>query len=59
MDKKTYIAPSMEIVEVESIMMIASSTPKIDVIVGGEGGSEILSTGRRGTWGNLWDEGEE
>ena len=57
MDRKTYIAPEIEIISIETIGMLAASAGDIPV-VGGEGG-EILSNKRRGTWGNLWSEGEE
>lgn len=54
--KKTYIKPSMEVVNVvlESHMMSNSGTPNIEVRPE-EGGDEMLSNDRRGSWGNLWD----
>ena len=56
--KKTYIKPSMEVVNVvlESHMMSNSGTgtPNIGVLPGEEG-DEMLSNDRRGSWGNLWD----
>ena len=54
MKKKQYIAPSMEVVEIELSELLASSIPDID-IEDGEG-TEILSNKRRGRWGNLWDD---
>ena len=53
--KKTYIKPSMEVVNVvlESHMM-SNSTPNIGVRPDEEG-NEMLSNDRRGSWGNLWD----
>ena len=59
MTKKKYITPAMEIAEIEMVSMIAASAPEIGIIKpgeeGGEGGTEILSNDRRGTWGNLWE----
>ena len=61
MKKKTYIAPQIEIADIELVTMIATSgTPEIGIVKpgtgeGSEGGTEILSNDRRGTWGNLWE----
>ena len=52
MEKKQYIAPSMEVVEIGLSELLASSIPDIGIEEGE--GTEILSNGRRGTWGNLW-----
>lgn len=51
--KKEYIKPEMEetLIESEVLMLSASNGPADD--------SEVLSNGRRGTWGNLWSEGKE
>ena len=59
--KKEYIAPEMEVMEIENeAMMLTVSAP-------GDGGLEGTTSGgatsggtadannRRGTWGNLWD----
>ena len=55
MKKKVYIAPQMEFVDIEPMTIIATSTPNIGIVRGEEnGGDEILSNDRRGTWGNLW-----
>ena len=58
MNKKKYIAPTMEITTIETTSMIATSTPEIGIIKPGENGentgTDILSNHRRGTWGNLW-----
>ena len=60
MNKKKYIAPSMEVMDIESMVLMATSAPHIGIVKpgeeGGEGGSEILSNRRRGQWGNLWAE---
>ena len=55
MNKKTYIAPQVDIVTVDTISMMAAS-PNIGIVKGEEnGGEEILSNDRRGSWGNLWN----
>ena len=54
MNKKTYITPEMEIMNVETIEMIATSLAMYE--------DEELETEnqlgnrRRGTWGNFWAE---
>ena len=52
MEKKTYITPEMEIMNIEGVEMIATSIG-ID-----EEGEDYVVTGsnpRRGTWGNFWE----
>ena len=55
--KMEYIKPEMELTLIEGeVLMQSASRPGI-----GEGeadSSDGLSHGRRGSWGNLWDEGE-
>ena len=52
MNKKAYITPEMEVMNVETVEMIAASVLSINE----EGGEEqSLGTGRRGSWGNLWN----
>lgn len=55
MNKKAYITPEMEVMNVETETMIAMS----DGVVGvNEDGADVVDTdsrGRRGTWGNLWE----
>ncbi len=59
MNKKAYITPAMEIMNIETVEMMAASLriggddETVDTSNGGQ-----LGHGRRGTWGNLWDEGE-
>ncbi|MBP5322930.1 MAG: hypothetical protein J6Y84_03950 [Bacteroidaceae bacterium] len=50
--KKEYIKPEMldEILLTESLMLGGSDTPATD------NPDDDLSNGRRGRWGNLWDE---
>ena len=55
MNKKTYITPEMEIMNVEAMEMIASSL----AMYGNEEELEAenqLGNRRRGTWGNFWAE---
>ncbi len=49
--KKTYITPEMEVMNIETVEMIAASI----AVVNDEGGEEMLGNDRRGGWGNLWD----
>lgn len=52
MEKKIYIKPEIEVVEIESVEVIATSIPLVE-----EGGTEQLTNEyrpRRGKWGNLW-----
>ena len=52
MNKKTYIKPELEVVEIESVEVIATSIPLVE-----EDGAEQLTNNyrpRRGKWGNLW-----
>ena len=59
--KKEYIAPEMEVMEIENeAMMLTVSAPGEGGLEGtGSGGSmsggSADSNKRRGTWGNLWD----
>ena len=58
MEKKAYIAPQMEVTEIDTVQMLAASASDIPV-GGGNGGGDALSNDRRGSWGNLWDDGEK
>ena len=54
MNKKAYITPAMEVMNVETVEMIATSmamfsNDEVDTT------SEQLGAGRRGSWGNLWE----
>ena len=55
MEKKAYIAPEMEVMNVETVEMMASSVAMYDEEVET---TNQLGTGRRGTWGNFWAEGK-
>ena len=53
MEKKEYIAPACEVIEMETVSMIAASndrpvTPDEDYEI------ELNSNRYRGEWGNLW-----
>lgn len=53
MNKKAYITPKTEVMNLETVEMMASS-----IVMCGEEvdtTSEQLGTGRRGSWGDLWD----
>ena len=57
MNKKTYITPAMEVMNIETVEMMAQSAlaiseDAVDTTTG------QLGNGRRGSWGNLWG-GEE
>ena len=55
MDKKQYMAPTMETIEMETIQMIAASAEDIPVGGDGQGRGDALSNRHRGTWGDLWN----
>ena len=55
MEKKEYIKPEIEVVNLEVVEMIATSLQFNET--GGK--EESLSNGRRGKWGDLWYQGEE
>ena len=53
MEKKKYIVPECEVIEMETVSMIAASndrpvTPDVDEEI------ELNSNRHRGEWGNLW-----
>jgi len=56
MNKKAYITPAMEVMNVETVEMIATSLAmfseedEVDTTTG------QLAGGRRGSWGNLWED---
>ena len=59
MEKKEYIKPEIEVIEIESVEMIASSLVFNDENVNTSTPGIQLSNGRRGKWGDLWYQGEE
>lgn len=56
MNKKAYITPEMELMNIETVEMMAASLGISEQTV--DTTTDQLAGGRRGTWGNLWDEGE-
>ena len=54
MNKKAYITPEMEVMNVEVEEMIATSV-LLDINEEGQNDVVTDSRGRRGTWGNLWE----
>ena len=57
MEKKIYIKPEIEVLEIESVEVIATSIPLVE-----EDGTEQLTKEyrpRRGKWGNLWHTDEQ
>ena len=56
MNKKLYIAPAMEISEIEMVAMLAASVLVSDKTTEDDA---VMSNDRRGSWGNLWDDGEK
>lgn len=55
MEKKTYIAPEMEVMDIETVEMMAASLGINEEGVDTSEEGAQLGTGRRGSWGNLWD----
>ena len=59
--KKVYIAPKMEVMEIEyDALMLTVSASGEDGLDGTESGGSMSggsadANGRRDTWGNLWD----
>lgn len=51
--KKTYIAPAFEVIEIESIQMIANSIKKDETNKVNPDGA--WSNSHRGDWGNIWN----
>ena len=58
MNKETYIAPEMELMNIETVEMMATSSLNMYGDTEVDTTTDQLAGGRRGTWGNLWDEGE-
>ena len=56
MNKKEYIKPSTEAIEVDVISMLAAS---IGVGEGSAGAGDAWSNRHRGEWGNLWADDEK
>ena len=55
MKKKQYIAPVMEIAELEVMEMLAASTKNFNISDDTTEDDAVMSNDRRGSWGNLWN----
>ena len=58
MNKKEYMIPTCEVVEMEtSVSILSGSTPKVDVGFGGSTDEDFTEDANRhrGEWGNLWN----
>ena len=58
MEKKKYIAPQVEVIEIEFASVLAASASDIPVVDGNGGGGDALSNRHRGMWGDLWGDDE-
>lgn len=60
MTKKRYIAPQLEIVTLDTPVLMLTASGETGSAGTGSGSvgdeTEDLSTRRRGTWGNLWEQ---
>ena len=52
MNKKTYIAPAVEVLDMAVVEMMASSVFVSDETTDADAN---MSNDRRGSWGNFWD----
>ena len=60
MEKKQYIAPTMEMMELESETLMLSLSGEQGGLEGTTSGGSLSggeadASGRRGNWGDLWD----
>ena len=58
MKKKKYIAPQMEVVDLDVVTMLATSK-NVGVFDTTTDADAVMSNRHRGTWGNLWAKDEE
>lgn len=58
--KQAYMAPEMEVIEMnmETLLMALSAAGSLDgtQIGGPASGKDADANGRRGSWGNLWED---
>ena len=60
MEKKQYIATAIEIAELEAVeKLLAGSDLKGTISDDNTEEDAWMSNDRRGSWGNLWDDGEK
>ena len=55
MEKKEYIKPEVEVIDLEPSQVLATSSIEVKP---GESGADQLSNDRRGKWGDLWADDE-
>ena len=58
MEKKEYIKPEVEVIDIDSVQMICASN-QFDITDTTTDKDADLANGRRGKWGDLWYQGEE
>lgn len=56
MEKRIYIVPESEVVEMETVTVIAGSTPEVGEDKDTGGGDDTAANRHRGEWGNLWSD---
>ena len=59
MEKKAYIKPQMEVIELESETMMLTASNEVDVRDETTEEDAWMTNRRRGTWGNLWADNEK
>ena len=55
MNKKAYIAPTMEATDIETAEMIATSNGTFNISDETTEDDANMTNKRRGSWGNLWE----
>ncbi len=59
MDKKAYIIPAVEEMNIETVEMMATSDDgMVNIYNETTEDDACMGRGRRGSWGNLWEKGE-
>jgi hypothetical protein len=58
MEKDTYIAPQMEVIDIGTVQMLAASI-QVGVFDDVTEDNAVMTNRRRGTWGNLWADDEK
>ena len=49
----------MEVIEIDTVQMLAASKPGIGVVEDEVDAGQAWTNDRRGSWGNLWDDGND
>ena len=57
MEKKLYVTPSLEVVEMECVSILAGSTPNVDVPIGGKEDENVdMGTKKlEGNFNHTWE----